>query len=635
MVILNETHIQITISNDASEVVESPKLAHQRMNKTDENQLVKDMEGLKGGVGQMPESSAPSKNDQRNDASAATVTRSQLNSAHQPHESPLSNSVELLHHSSDMSSSLEQERETMELLLRSNNVAVHTPMSLFERYSIIIGESLRQMHNPESVKKVLQTDVWKRQKRELDLMLPQGRDGDTISGPSPTTISASGNPQQKPSPLATNASPNVDGLLPFTMIENYFVATDPLPKSDSHQEWLELETKKLLLEKITNNFKLSCQEVRLLKKMRINIFKENVWQEFRQFGYHAQFKRDSELWYKTLQYCPHDRKGILERIFTVVRYGGLLMRPWDQEKSTAQKWKFWRKTGWPISASLSHGSRIIIQLDRERQPGASTESAALFWNWLISGDAHTDASTCISTAISSQQAHRHGKALFKRLGATHCIDYFPQKMQFKLPANRMKLIHEVKTLGLRDSKVLASRRTSLIAHSHWGFNIPMGGFGREPFVHTFTKDDLPLTPEEEQERIDVTGKYGHVYIYYLAPTTERFGGLLIGVESSEPQVEDTHGEMHTIQAKSPLLSPTAGFKWYKKGDKPDLRDCFGPSKYNGLLIDLSGGWRFLMKKEWNDEFVFETSDRPKPIRRNNQEFIQNNINVPMGFHDFL
>jgi hypothetical protein len=63
-----------------------------------------------------------------------------------------------------------------------------------------------------------------------------------------------------------------------------------------------------------------------------------------------------------------------------------------------------------------------------------------------------------------------------------------------------------------------------------------------------------------------------------------------------------------------------GFKWRWKFKQEhlykdrvvDLKALKGPAKYNGMLVDLSNGWEFLMQKslEWKDDMVMETSQRP-------------------------
>lgn len=411
---------------------------------------------------------------------------------------------------------------------------------------------------------------------------------------------------------------------PFTIIENYFSQ-----ESSSSKLTIRSEDQKTIIDKVLKDIPLTSQEKKILQKVRVNLVKQIIWEEYRKFGYKAQFERDGEMWLKTLENGGFT-STILQRVFTVIRYGGLLFKEWNDEKNSRPKWHFWRKRGWPIASALSHGSRVIIQLDRERI------SKNKFWNWLITGDPDEDASIYISTSTTSEKAQKGGKYVFKRLGATHSLDFIPNKMQFNLPANRKKIVHEIKTFGLKDSKVLAGRKKSLASHSHWGMNIPMGGLGEEPYLYTMTKNDLPLTKDEATESVDFSGKWGHMYIYFLSPNKDRFGGIMIGVENSEPNVRDSMGENHSIKAKSPLLSPTFGYKWWKKGSKPDLRACSGPAKYNGLLVDLSEGWEFLMKRAWKNEYVKETSEKPRAVPALQlDEWLYENSCVPTEFDTLL
>lgn len=94
----------------------------------------------------------------------------------------------------------------------------------------------------------------------------------------------------------------------------------------------------------------------------------------------------------------------------------------------------------------------------------------------------------------------------------------------------------------------------------------------------------------------------------------RCGGLLIGCEASEFAKWSQTGHKHTIRADSGKYSVTFGHKWrWKPKNKDevheilDLRDLNGPIKYNGMFIDLSNGWKYLKKAEWNDDYVMETS----------------------------
>lgn len=106
------------------------------------------------------------------------------------------------------------------------------------------------------------------------------------------------------------------------------------------------------------------------------------------------------------------------------------------------------------------------------------------------------------------------------------------------------------------------------------------------------------------------GKHGHLYIHHMSCKEYRPGGIMIGVEGSEPlETSNASGEHHGSDAKSAHISPTFGFKWCKH--TPRLNQvCNGPKGHDSLLIDLSGGWEFLLQCTFVDQMVAETALQP-------------------------
>jgi hypothetical protein len=119
------------------------------------------------------------------------------------------------------------------------------------------------------------------------------------------------------------------------------------------------------------------------------------------------------------------------------------------------EWKSWSESGWPIATALSHGSRVMIQTPTSKSKD-SNERDHSFWNWLITGSQTGDISKFISTSISGDEAEKNGQFIFKRLGATHSIDYKDGNKLDKINEDTVKYIYETKTSGLnfRDTKVL-------------------------------------------------------------------------------------------------------------------------------------------------------------------------------------
>jgi hypothetical protein len=399
-------------------------------------------------------------------------------------------------------------------------------------------------------------------------------------------------------------------------------------------------------------------------QQRVKQINELIDNEFKEYGAFKQFERDAYLWRKTLSNPEIPTLGkILKRVFTLIRYGGLMFRTNESSKkamknskSSCVDWKFWNATKYPIAAAVSHGSRIIIQLPKASKT-SSDDYDNSFWKWLITGDPDGDLSKYVSTATSGSEARREGKLLFKRLGATHALDYakeeelvlldslkynyFKQqtteekslranslptdlnmrgstdnneyedqdtdmdgpsskydleegKYNMHLPKGRRKILLETKTSGvtLRDTKVFRNSKYIYTHHRHWGLNIPLGGAGGTSM---------------SGKLIEANGEHGHMYLYYMSPKKDRYGGLMIGVEGSEYGKYDQNAGYHGLSAKSPQLGPTFGFKWRCKKDGRDLSSIESPDKYNSMLIDLTKtGWEFLIEKaqnEWQDDFV--------------------------------
>ncbi|KAG2389392.1 hypothetical protein C9374_013952 [Naegleria lovaniensis] len=397
---------------------------------------------------------------------------------------------------------------------------------------------------------------------------------------------------------------------------------------------------------------------------QVERLKQIIEREYSEVGALAQFKRDAILWRKTLESPEYEALGnVLRRIFCVLRYGGLLYR--EDEKT--HEWNIWHSTKYPIASVLSHGSRVIIQLDSMDGEGATHHNGDehSFWKWLITGSCDGDLSKYVSTYTSGNEARVEGKIIFRRMGATHALDYYKphasdqplldslQQLNGEITNITEKYLNEdelvVQARQRRIQKEISrgkddlvtnasfmsstsSAQSKIIIDDRYDFTLP---YGKKKVLHetktigiTFrdtklfgTTDallkhhrhwgmNLPMGGAENRsltgKKIEANGEHGHMYLYYQSPKKGRFGGLLIGVEGSEYGKYDQCGGYHSLSAKSPHFSPTFGYKWRAKRDAPDLRDVSSPDKYNSLLIDLTGGWRHLIDKfnnEWDDDYV--------------------------------
>lgn len=319
----------------------------------------------------------------------------------------------------------------------------------------------------------------------------------------------------------------------------------------------------------------------------VTSFSQQIEQEL-QTDIYSQFQRDSILWYNTLKYPGSNaRRDVLRRIFAVLRWGDFMYKPRDEKEN----WKLWSETKLPISAALSHGARVMIQLpmiaETNGVKGKKSVRDHSFWQWLITGKADGNIFDFVSIATSGRQAEKEEKIIFRRLAATHGIEYLDSgKWERNLPLGKCKYLLETKTRGIsfRDCKSLISSKLSF--HRHWAMNIPLGGCGKTSLTG---------------ETISANGEHGHLYIYYMSPSHYRNGGILIGLEGSEFGKYDCTGHKHSMTAKCSKYSPTWGLKWQ------NMPQVEGPRKYNGMFVDLSQGWEFLEEKmkEWKDEFVMQ------------------------------
>ena len=116
---------------------------------------------------------------------------------------------------------------------------------------------------------------------------------------------------------------------------------------------------------------------------RVECLKEAVDKEFLNDRGVSQFDRDGKLWRLTLRFTGNrHRRDILRRIFTTLRWGGLLII--DRSNTEGISYKFWRETGWPIASAISHGSRVMFQLPQLKDESGESYRDHGFWNWLVS-----------------------------------------------------------------------------------------------------------------------------------------------------------------------------------------------------------------------------------------------------------
>lgn len=167
-----------------------------------------------------------------------------------------------------------------------------------------------------------------------------------------------------------------------------------------------------------------------------------------------------------------DEVGLFSRVFNLLYYGALIAKVKTTNGPAIRPWK---DTNLPIACAIARGGRFIIQIPRG--------TGDTFWNWLDGPD-----------KIITRNA---------RLAATHGLKVIKDySLHAPLGHGRFHRIEETKS-GDR---------------THYGVNISMGGTGNFNPV--------------SGNRITSTGEFGHFYCYYLPPTDEEHGGVLMGIEGS-------------------------------------------------------------------------------------------------------
>ena len=296
-------------------------------------------------------------------------------------------------------------------------------------------------------------------------------------------------------------------------------------------------------------------------------------------------KYDGELWFETIRNPGSGvKKEILRRIFTTIRYGGLMIR---HKQEDSEFWWPYCSIGWPIACTLSHGGRILIQLPRAF-PGCTGPDHS-YWNWL----------TC------------DAKVLMPRVG-THSTGNRKQPMPMVL--DRVKVVDELKSVGFGISQGIRKLAESEVGPRSFGMNIALGGAGNtSPSTNMIISDN---------------GDHGHVYFCYRPPLQNKYGAILIGVEGEAPGHWGQSGNFHSpnIGFIDKIMdwrsSSTEGLfteKW--KNEEMQLEThgkmLKGPGNYDCTVIDLTAtGWDFLRHRitEWDDSYVKLRAELPMRIK---------------------
>ena len=279
-----------------------------------------------------------------------------------------------------------------------------------------------------------------------------------------------------------------------------------------------------------------------------SLMKNGAWNWIQNGSYGTeQMLIDVAMWYGAI--TSPGAMGIFElmrRCFQTMYYGGMVV------KKTDGAWATWRSIQWPLALAISHGGRVMVQLPMSHNmPNADAD---YFWDWLWGG------------------ANKRPRA-----AATHGINRHDDP-NVALPGGRFLHMKEV---GGKNASFKSSA-----GGEHFGVEIALGGAGN---VNPYSG-----------KAIAPNGASGHLYLFYLPPTTTKFGGILIGCEGSSPpdrkkaKHDDTYGGGHSMLGGANIFSGTGGLKFGgaklkdpATGDKTRVswQDVVSETKGN-LVVDL-------------------------------------------------
>lgn len=271
----------------------------------------------------------------------------------------------------------------------------------------------------------------------------------------------------------------------------------------------------------------------------------------RQRSVPEQFQHDVDVWqhylnepatshHHTSTYT-NECKNIIKRLFLLLENANVQFRntgATDYQRIAAINEQLPIEKKLNYAALLSHGGRIVIQIP---PMGDHYHDPDKLLNWLVGGEHHI---------ADNKKAHaQHHKPIYKRKSATHSLTRRHGQLKELLLSPLMPL-HWGKLA------------IDMIGQRHFGMNIDL----KNSQQHTFED-----------------GAHGHLYIYWLPPTKEKLGGLMIGCEHSQPGKVSHYGYKNS-RKKPSEFSLTGGLKFsHEKFSNYPIR----PDKIDGLRIELS------------------------------------------------
>lgn len=319
--------------------------------------------------------------------------------------------------------------------------------------------------------------------------------------------------------------------------------------------------------------------------------KQQVYDHLNRMSKDDHYKMDTILWYKTLidtnttliqentsrrprRRSPAKGREFCRRLFGLLYYNGVLIRRQGQ-------WVLWNTTNMPISAVLSHGGRILIQISYHNN------CWPLLWGKNNEADAEEEAKPY------RRKAATHGIGQMKSLNVINVNGYHCKKGIMELKGGIKTLFKNVPAISETKGRMAAG-----VPGKHYGINVAIGG----------TRNYNPFSGN----RISANGAHGHLYVFYAPPpTTSKHGGLLIGLEdSAAPDVGPiTVGQTfhaHTFGSTEDYLA-TGGKKWDSRRNpvggvnESDWHQEGPLDRYSSLFVDVVGT-NMVRLRRWINDF---------------------------------
>lgn len=238
-----------------------------------------------------------------------------------------------------------------------------------------------------------------------------------------------------------------------------------------------------------------------------------------------QYKAEAAVWARYLEnksgQCDERRVAIMKRIFLTLNDAHIAIKPQGCDAFLPPSSRM------PLASMLSHGGRVVIEVPRLRENQNENE----FINWVLGGEL--------------EQVKKDG-VIMGRSAATHSLTHVEENGEL-----RVKELH-IKPTPKNAKEFIVNARNK----RHLGMNVGLGS------MQTAEKDN---------------GENGHLYMFWLPPTNDMPGALMVGCEGSEPGKTDRHGHKHGPSGKSPNISPTGSskFRALRKEDKRVPADIDG------------------------------------------------------------